>query len=345
MATIRKLPSGKWNVQVRSKGKLYASKTFVRRKTAEKWAEAKDAELGKGHPFFVDAGHTYCIEVLDKKPSQRLAANRVDRISRYPAMSKRMDQITLQDVNAFKKYRLAEVTKATCRDELMMIRRVFRWYIQEHQAETGQILQNPCNFLTIPPAGKIRERVISREELKQLLGAMSPQMAVIVEFAYETAMRRGEILKFTPNDVFLRERFLRVVEGKEGSRDVPLTTRAVELLEAALVLADGPGHPLFNVAPYSVTQALRRARIAVGLDEDVKFHQLRHSRITEVARMGLNQAQIMIVSGHKDRGDGTSSGVKRCHCLGFLEDLSLLMSWLKSFFVTGRMSSGQPGKR
>lgn len=167
MATIRKLPSGTWTVQVRSKGKLRASKTFVGRKTAEKWAEARDAEPGKGHPFFVDAGHIYCIEVLDKKPSQQLAANRVDRISRYPVMSRRMDQITLQDVSAFKKYRLADVTQATCRDELMMIRRVFRWDTQEHQAETGQILQTPSNFLTIPPAGKIRERVISREQLKQ----------------------------------------------------------------------------------------------------------------------------------------------------------------------------------
>ena len=51
---------------------------------------------------------------------------------------------------------------------------------------------------------------------------------------------------------------------------------------------------------YSVTQAVRRARGIVGLDDDVRFRQLRHSRITEVARKGLNQAQIMMVSGHRD---------------------------------------------
>ena len=38
----------------------------------------------------------------------------------------------------------------------------------------------------------------------------------------------------------------------------------------------------------------------MGLSNDVRFHQLRHSRITEVARMGLNQLQIMMVSGHWD---------------------------------------------
>ena len=54
------------------------------------------------------------------------------------------------------------------------------------------------------------------------------------------------------------------------------------------------------MAAYSVTQAVRRAREVLGMSDDVRFHQLRHSRISEVARMGLNQAQIMIVSGHKD---------------------------------------------
>ncbi|MEL6660888.1 MAG: tyrosine-type recombinase/integrase [Bacteroidota bacterium] len=57
---------------------------------------------------------------------------------------------------------------------------------------------------------------------------------------------------------------------------------------------------MFAVAAYSVTQAVRRAREQLGLPSDVRFHQLRHSRITEVARKGLNQAQIMIVSGHRD---------------------------------------------
>ena len=66
------------------------------------------------------------------------------------------------------------------------------------------------------------------------------------------------------------------------------------------MVADPHRKKVFNAAPYSVTQAVRRAREKLGLDSNVRFHQLRHSRITEVARMGLNQAQIMMVSGHKD---------------------------------------------
>lgn len=300
MATIRKLPSGHWNAQIRCKGKVRASSTHSDREAASRWADAKERELRGEHPLFLDAGYSYCHEVLERKPSQLIAFNRIDRISRHRPLQKPMHEITLQDVNAFKLSRLGEASPTTCRDELMMIRRVFRWYIQEYHARTGEMLRNPCDLLAIPRPSKSRDRVVSKDELQRLLTAMSPKMAVVVELAYETAMRRGEILKLRSWDLFLRDRFLRVVDGKEGSRDVPLTTRAVELLEAALHSAEGKEGRLFPVAAYSVTQAVRRAREAVGLDDDVRFHQLRHSRITEVARMGLNQLQIMMVSGHRD---------------------------------------------
>ncbi len=319
MATIRKLPSGRWNVQIRIKGKIQASSTHPTRESAVQWAESRERELTGGHPSFLDVGHAYCHEVLQRKPSQLIASNRVDRICKYRSLQKPMHLITLQDVNSFKLARLEGASSTTCRDELMMIRRVFKWYNQEYHARTGLRLANPCDLLTIPRPGKPRDRVISRGELGNLLQAMSPQMAVIVELAFETAMRRGEILKLTPSDLHLRDRFLRVVDGKEGSRDVPLTTRAVGLLEAALRDAEGGGRPLFTVAAYSVTQAVRRAREALGMGDDIRLHQLRHSRITEVARMGLNQLQIMVVSGHRD-----IRSVQRYAHLNVLDVLRLL---------------------
>lgn len=300
MATIRKTKAGTYNVQIRLKGKLHASRNFKTKEQATHWAASKEGAFKHKHPFFLDVGYAYCHEVLDRKPSQLLALNRIDRICNHHAMQQPVDKISLQDVNSFKLARLSDVSKTTCRDELMMIRRVFRWYIVEHHAKTSIMLKNPCDLITMPKPNKARERVVTRRELELLISAMSPQMAVIVELAYETAMRRGELLKITPNDLFLEDRFLRVVDGKEGSRDVPLTRRAVGLFRGALGCCSGSEAPIFPVAPYSVTQAVRRARETVGLDDDVRFHQLRHSRITEVARMGLNQLQIMMVSGHRD---------------------------------------------
>ena len=139
MATIRKLKSGNWNVQIRASGKLVATKTFKSNQLALKWANQKEKESRNRHPLFVDAGESYCHIVLAGKPTQRPTHKCVERISQHPKLGQTMDRITLQDVNAFKQTRLAEVKPSTCRDELLFIRRVYRWYIRELLAQTGPV--------------------------------------------------------------------------------------------------------------------------------------------------------------------------------------------------------------
>ena len=164
-------------------------------------------------------------------------------------------------------------------------------------------IHNPVSDIALPKPDKSSDKVISAGELRQLLNKLSPTMALIVELAYETAMRRSEILKLTTHCLHLDERIADVIDGKNGTRSVPLTIRAVELLKEAqrLALADRANKGrLFTVTPHSVSQAVRLARNKAGLDNSVRLHQLRHTRITNVAKKGFNNAQIMIVSGHRD---------------------------------------------
>ena len=161
-------------------------------------------------------------------------------------------------------------------------------------------ISNPCTDIALPKASKPRDKVVSPEEMEMLLKAMSPRMAVIIELAYETAMRRSEILKLTPSCLHLDKRILDVIDGKTGSRAVPLTRRAVELLSVAAEGCSRQDNQIFQVSAYGVSQALRRARKKLGLSDDIRVHQLRHSRISIVARKGFNNAQIMAVSGHRD---------------------------------------------
>ena len=300
MANIRRLKSGNWNVQVRVVGKPARSQTFHTKSEALVWAQEQESVLNFQHPDLLSAGLVYCDTVLAERPSERLTRLQIKRFGNRSELSKPLNKLTLQDINSYKLNRLREVSTTTARDDLMMIRRILRWYIGEWMAQAGELLPNPCDRLTLPKARKVRETVISREQLAAMMKIMTPQMAEIIELAYETAMRRSEILRLTKSDLSLDERFLRVVEGKEGSRDVPLTKRAVALLEAAQERVCSQSQPLYPVAAYSVSQALRRARQKLGFSNDIRFHQLRHSRITEVARMGLNQLQIMVVSGHRD---------------------------------------------
>ncbi|MEQ8801326.1 MAG: site-specific integrase [Haliea sp.] len=317
MATIRKLKSGLYNVQIRRKGVPHQSRSFGSLREAKQWAEITERQIiptpsrpaswdGSGrtprhrpeHDYcFRSLANRYCQIVLKGRSSFEITSIRLNRIAEH--LPEDVREITKYDVNRYRLMRLKQVAPVTCRDELQLIHRVYRWAYRELLLDAVEC-PSPCTDVAMPPPSKPRNRIISRKELKLILADLPPLMAAITELAYETAMRRGEIVRLTPRHLHLEERYLAVVDGKTGDRSVPLTRRAVELLRMAAERCPHQNARLYPVTPHAVSRAFRRARKRLLLDSDVRFHQLRHSRISEIARTGLNQAQIMMVSGHRD---------------------------------------------
>lgn len=300
MATIRSLPSGSWNVQVRIKGQAARSRSFPTREQAEAWAKQEESfyRLSKlteaaQWPSVRELGMAYA----EAKLKGRQGYVKAQMIARQlgEQFSVPINELTPKMVNDFKLRRLNEVSSETCRGQLAFLSRFYRYARRELLLE----IDNPVSRIVMPAASKPSDKVVSKEELDLLLGQLKPTMALIVELAYETAMRRSEIVKLTPSCLHLEERIADVIDGKTGTRNVPLTRRAVELLRMALERCphrDRADARLFTVRPHSATNAVKRAREKLGLDASVRIHQLRHTRITNVARKGLNNAQIMVVS-------------------------------------------------
>lgn len=300
MATIRRLPSGKFNAQIRNKGLPRRSRSFDTLGEAQAWTKAQVpsfAESTQATLTMSDLALRYCSSQLMGKPSRHMMLEKMERVAK--SFPQPFISITRSDVNAFRLARMTQVSGPTVREDLQVINKLFRW--AEREMVFGEaVLPSPAKNIALPPPCKPRSRVIEKAELELLMTALPDSMKVLIEVAYETAMRRSEIVKLTPRVLHLQERSLSVIDGKTGDRIVPLTTRAVELLTVAQERCKTPDDRLFPVAPHSVSTAVRRARRAVGLDEDVRLHQLRHTRISMVARRGFNQAQIMMVSGHRD---------------------------------------------
>lgn len=306
MASIRQLSSGRFNVQIRRINAKPVSRSFDSHDEAIAWANsferAKDESpelIERIEPILSleDIGTRYCNTVLRERPSRAFTLSRAEKMSQH--FSKDVRDITKFDVNNYRLMRLEQVSSVTCRDELQLIHRLYRWAHRELILDRTDC-PSPCSEIVMPPTSKPRNRVVEQNELELLMSVLSPTMRGIVELAYETAMRRGEIVKLKPKHLHLDDRILSVVDGKTGDRSVPLTNRAVELLRESLSRCIGQEARLFPVTPHSVSTAVRRARKTVGLDDDVRLHQLRHTRITQVAKKGFNQAQIMMVSGHRD---------------------------------------------
>lgn len=304
MATIRKLPSGRFNVQIRRKGAPSISRSFDTYDEAVLFVEAHEGSLPEQaakHEIerlsFLKTGERYCQTVLGGRPSQDITLYRVRLIAKH--LPDDMRAITKKDVNGYRLMRLQSVASVTCRDELQLVHRIFKYAHRELLLDPNQH-PSPCKDVAMPPASRPRSRVVEKEELKRLLSHLSPIMSEVVELAFETAMRRGEIVKLRKKHVHLKARVVSVIDGKTGDRDVPLSKRALELLQLAVERHSDANSVLYSVTAHAVSTALRRARKKAGLDSDVRMHQLRHTRITMVARKGFNQAQIMMVSGHRD---------------------------------------------
>lgn len=305
MASYRKLPSGNINVQIRFAGKPTISGTFSTLTEAKAWAKSveekhhhQSTNRSKSYQHTLwSIGKLYCDRQLAGKRSRHLMLQRYERMKKSFPQS--FLSITRTDIHNYKIKRLSQVSGSTVREEIQSIHKLFNW--AEREMIFGDIaIASPARNIALPPPSKPNERIVSQAEFEKLLTELNPQMQEIVEIAWETAMRRSEIINLKVRHLDLNSRTLTVENGKTGDRIVPLTSKAIEILRNAAARCCTPETRLYPVAPHSVSTALRRARSRADLGEHVKMHQLRHTRITALARKGLNQAQIMIVSGHRD---------------------------------------------
>lgn len=109
-------------------------------------------------------------------------------------------------------------------------------------------------------------------------------------------MRAGEVFGLEWKRVNLPKRFVRLAETKNGDwRDVPLSGRAVELLEA---MRGVDRASVFTVDSQVASTLFRRARMRAKIN-GLTFHDSRHDAITRLAQK-LNVLQLARMVGHRD---------------------------------------------
>lgn len=300
MANARQLPSGKWNIQIRVKG--FPQKTITRETREECEQAAREYERGlvtKGANTVESLSAEYLETIKYKNGRIRggyeTAFHRMITIGRS-LNGKPLEQLSKEDVLSLKSERLGAVSGSTVRLEIQLLGRFLRWAIEEKGIECLDVTQG----VKLPEAGKPRSKVVEPLELEMILEQAPERARDFLILAYETAMRRNELLAVTPRMINLSKRIITLSDDmtKNGEgREVPLTKKAVAILER---LCDGREKDckLFAYSPYGITQAFRRAARLAGV-HGVCLHSLRHTAITNAAEKGLNVVQLMTVSGHK----------------------------------------------
>lgn len=103
----------------------------------------------------------------------------------------------------------------------------------------------------------------------------------------------GEILGLKWKTISLDKRFLKIVDSKNSdSREVPLSSRAIELLREL------EGDQVFTVTPETLSTLFRRACNDLEI-EGLTFHDSRHEAVSRLARK-LDVLSLAKMIGHRD---------------------------------------------
>lgn len=308
MASIRKLSSGKWNVQVRKLGYPTQTKSFNEHKDAQRWAKSVETDMDKG--VFVDrssAEGTTLGEVLDRylqevsphKKGHEEEAYRIGIFKSLPLSERSLASIKPADIAAYRDDRLKEASSGTVRRDIDLLSHVFTIARKEWSFAIG----NPVQDIRKPKPGKPRTRRLEGDEYQRLVGACSmsrnPQLEPLVILAVETAMRLGELLSLTWENVDLVKRTAFLADTKNGTaRTVPLSMLAVKTLSGMCCSIDSR-RVFFSYKNHdSINQSWRTALNHAGIKE-LRFHDLRHSAVSLLFELGLNQFEVAKISGHK----------------------------------------------
>lgn len=324
MATIRKLKSGRYNVQVRREGHPPVSDTFDTKGDAQKWARKIESDIDEGEHYGQSRTKRLsdAIDAFEKRATKIKTAD--DR-SRHLAWwrehfgTRKLFHFTADVVDQGRAKLAAENLQEnpklpkrhrapqTVRHYLMSLSACM-----DYARRWKWIKANPVGDVDVPGVGPGRIRWLKDDERARLLEACgrsgNPDLALVVRIALASGARQAEImwLRWPMIDLDRECAFLPHDSTKTSEpRVMPLpgpiaaelrARSKVRNLKSDLVFPS-PDDPKAQ-RPRNVWQAWDVARKVAGL-ADFRFHDLRHSAATEMLRAGVDSRIVATVLGHK----------------------------------------------
>lgn len=322
-----------WRVQLYVKGHR-ESGTFTTKAQAQAWAAQRETELRQQGASGIVAGKTvrdafnkYEKEVSRTKRGSRFEALRLNVLADIKIQTPpvKFGDIKMNELSAFHVAQLRDarlkmaagsrlvageagagetpVKTSTVNRELNLVSNVFTMARRDWK----WLAESPTKDVRRPKNPAPRDRRPTGDEIQRLCFALgydggqaqtkSQRAAVAFLFAIETALRAGEICALTPDWINGRVVHLPGENTKNGiKRDVPLSTRALELL--AYLPKPEEGGAVFGITSASLDALFRRAKQRCGIT-DLTFHNSRHEAITRLAKR-LNVLELARMVGHRD---------------------------------------------
>lgn len=290
----------RWQGRVAIKGYPEQVKSFETEAEAYAWGAQLAQQVQEGGYAAPDrttlqgALKRYGSEVSANKKGAVKEASVIRGIAAHRLATLQLTKIKGADIAAYRDDMKSKgYAPATIARHLAVLSDLFNTARREWSVE----IANPVEMVKKPVIRNARSRRVTAVDLNKIIDATeSHELRAVVLLAIETCMRRSEIASLLWRDVDLIRRVAMLDDTKNGdSREVPLSSRAVELLQSLPRRIDGR---VVGLAADSITQAFARACRRAGV-QDVRIHDLRHEGVSRLFELGLNPMEVAAVSGHK----------------------------------------------
>lgn len=278
------------------------SKILPTKQAAKDWAARQEFLILNAAPeastvLFGEVLNRYANEVSPRKRGERWEILRLKRFREDDIANLPISDLEPKHFAAWRDRRLRDVAPGTVNREMTLLSGV----LTVARKEWGLIQVNPIADVRKPSKPPPRDRIVTEAEMERLALSAGNDLTNATArafhaflFAIETGMRAGEIVGLAPGDVDMVERVANLPKTKNGtSRQVPLSTEAVRLLEA-LTSAD----PLFGLDSRQLDALWRKLRDRAAVT-DLTFHDSRHVAITRLAKK-LDVLDLARMIGHRN---------------------------------------------
>ena len=181
----------------------------------------------------------------------------------------------------------------------------------------GYIEDDPTELLEWPKIGEHLPEVLSVDEVDRLEQACDlskwegQRNRTIIEVLFSCGLRVSELINLRLSDLFLTEKFIRVMGKGKKERLVPISESAVKELQYWFMdrnlMKIKPGEEDFvflnrrggHLTRMMIFTIVRRLAEAAGIEKTISPHTLRHSFATALLEGGANLRAIQDMLGHE----------------------------------------------
>jgi integrase len=240
------------------------------------------------------------IEEVRGLRSYRERCQRIEKVLKPLFGSKLLQDLTVRDVEAFRKQRGANRALSTVNLDHSILKHMLK-----HAMKRDLVARNVATLVASPKPQNARDRVLSREEWQRLYETAPAWFQPVLLTGYHTGMRLEEILSLTWDRVDLEKNriFLPIQLTKtKKERLIPLTPTLRQELHR-LKMLDGLIRIQGLVCHKNGRKISHSYRIVKRLcqEQDIPnfvFHDLRHCAVTNLADAGVETETIMKIVGH-----------------------------------------------